>query len=103
MGPPLFAKGAQYSKTGGNQACGPERRDYSSGTRTSLGLLRYPGMLTTSECLLRAENYEVAAKLSEGVTRMALLEKAAKWRSAAYRMQMQRFEHLRTGDQGKKH
>jgi hypothetical protein len=59
--------------------------------------------MTTSECLLRAENYEVAAKLSDGTARLALLEKAAKWRRAAYQMQMQRFKHLRTGDQGKKH
>jgi hypothetical protein len=60
-------------------------------------------MLTASECLLKAENYEFAAKLTDGTARLGLLEKAVKWRSAAYRLQMQRFEHLRTGDPGKKH
>ena len=52
-------------------------------------------MLTPTECLLKAENYDVAARLAADRDRMGLLEKAAVWRNRAFQLQMLRFEHLR--------
>lgn len=52
-------------------------------------------MLTPSECLLKAENYAVAARLADDRSRMPLLEQAAKWRRWAFELQMLRFEHLK--------
>lgn len=53
-------------------------------------------MLSASECLLKAENYTFAAKMSdEGRDRMALLSAAAYWRNKAFDLQMVRFQHLR--------
>ena len=51
--------------------------------------------MTASECLLKAENYELAARLAPEGRRMALLEQAAIWRKRAFEFQMLRFEHLR--------
>ena len=52
-------------------------------------------MLTATECLLKAENYELAARMAPEGRRMALLEQAALWRKRAFELQMLRFEHLR--------
>jgi hypothetical protein len=53
-------------------------------------------MLSASECLLKAENYSLAASLSEqGGERMVLLGAAAYWRNQAFDLQMERFRHLR--------
>ena len=52
-------------------------------------------MLTSTECLLQAENYQVAAAMADEEARMALLEKAAMWRRRSFELQMLRFEHLR--------
>ena len=53
-------------------------------------------MLSASECLLKAENYSLAASLSDqGGERMVLLGAAAYWRNQAFELQMERFRHLR--------
>ena len=52
-------------------------------------------MLTPTECLLKAENYVVAARMAPDGERMALLEQAAIWRKRAVDLRMLRFEHLR--------
>jgi len=52
-------------------------------------------MLTPSECLLKADNYAIAARLADETTRMGLLEQAAIWRRRAFEFQMLRFEHLK--------
>ena len=52
-------------------------------------------MLTPTECLLKAENYVVAARMAPDGARMALLEQAAMWRKRAFELRMLRFEHLR--------
>jgi len=52
-------------------------------------------MLTPSECLLKAENYEIAARLADDQERMALMEMAAMWRQRSFELQMLRFEHLK--------
>ena len=52
-------------------------------------------MLTPSECLLKAENFAVAARLANDEERMALLEESALWRQRAFELQMLRFEHLK--------
>jgi hypothetical protein len=52
-------------------------------------------MLTPTECLLKAENYAVAARMAPDGTRMALLEQAAMWRNRAFELRMLRFEHLK--------
>ena len=56
--------------------------------------LRYAPM-TPTECLLKAENYAVAARMAPGGERMILLEQAAMWRKRAFELRMLRFEHLR--------
>jgi hypothetical protein len=58
-------------------------------------------MLTASECLLKADNYELAARLAPEGRRMGLLEQAAMWRKRAFELQMLRFEHLREIRDGK--
>ena len=52
-------------------------------------------MLTPTECLLKAENYAVAARMAQDGERIALLERAALWRRRAFELKMLRFEHLR--------
>lgn len=52
-------------------------------------------MLTSTECLLKADNYELAARMAPDEERMALLEQAVIWRKRAFELQMLRFEHLR--------
>ncbi len=52
-------------------------------------------MLTPTECLLKAENYAVAARMAAEGDRMALLEQAAMWRKRSFQLRMLRFEHLR--------
>jgi hypothetical protein len=52
-------------------------------------------MLTPSECLLKAENYAVAARLADDEERIALLEMSALWRQRSFELQMLRFEHLK--------
>ncbi len=52
-------------------------------------------MLTCTECLIQAENYELAARMAPEADRMALLEEAVIWRRRAFELQMLRFEHLR--------
>ena len=52
-------------------------------------------MLTPTECLLKAENYAVAARMAQGGKRIVLLEQAALWRRRAFELKMLRFEHLR--------
>jgi len=52
-------------------------------------------MLSASECILKAENFAMAAKMAEGRKRMALLGAAAFWRNRALDQQMERFRHLR--------
>ncbi len=52
-------------------------------------------MLTSTECLLQAENYELAARMVPDADRMSLLQQAAVWRRRAFELQMLRFEHLR--------
>jgi hypothetical protein len=51
--------------------------------------------MTPTECLLKAENYAVAARMAADGDRMAFLEQAALWRRRAFEMHMLRFEHLR--------
>jgi hypothetical protein len=51
--------------------------------------------MTPTEWLLKAENYELAARMAPEGERMALLEQAAIWRKRAFELQMLRFEHLR--------
>ena len=51
--------------------------------------------MTSSECLLNAENYALAARMVPPGERMRLLEQAAVWRRRAFELQMLRFEHLR--------
>ncbi len=52
-------------------------------------------MLSVSECILKAENFAMAAKMAEGRKRMALLGAAAFWRNRALDQQMERFRRLR--------
>jgi hypothetical protein len=52
-------------------------------------------MLSPSECLLRSENYALAAKMTEGKKRLALLAAAAYWRNRAFALRMEGFRHLR--------
>jgi hypothetical protein len=52
-------------------------------------------MLTPTECLLKAENYAMAARMAPDGKRMVLLEQAAMWRKRAFELRMLRFEHLR--------
>ncbi|HEV7692635.1 MAG TPA: hypothetical protein VGO52_17490 [Hyphomonadaceae bacterium] len=55
-------------------------------------------MPTSSECLLQAENYAIAASMADEASRGALLEQSALWRRRAFELQMLRFEHLREVD-----
>lgn len=52
-------------------------------------------MLSVSECLLKAENLALAARMAEGRKRLALMGAAAFWRNRAFELRMQRFRHLR--------
>lgn len=52
-------------------------------------------MLTASDCLLKAENYGVAAKMAEGRKRRVMLAAAAYWRNRAFNLRMERFRRLR--------
>jgi hypothetical protein len=52
-------------------------------------------MLTPSECLLKAENYAVAARLADDEERMSLLELSVLWRQRSFELRMLRFEHLK--------
>ncbi len=52
-------------------------------------------MLTPSECLMQAENFDVAARMAAGEDRMSLMEQAAMWRRRAYELQMLRFERAK--------
>ena len=52
-------------------------------------------MLTSTECLLQAENYTIAAQMADEDLRKELFEQAAVWRRRAFELQMLRFEHLR--------
>ena len=56
-------------------------------------------MLTPTECLLKADNYSIAARLADDRSRMELLKEAAMWRRRAFELQMLRFEHLREVDE----
>lgn len=62
-------------------------------------------MLTASECLLKASNYELAAQLAPPDARMGYLQHASHWRQLAHELQMERFgpfgsANLFTGDAG---
>jgi hypothetical protein len=48
-------------------------------------------MLTPSECLLKANNYEMAAKMAPPEDRMMYLQQASHWRQLAHELQMERF------------
>jgi len=48
-------------------------------------------MYTPSEALLKANNYELAARMAAPADRMAYLEQAAHWRQLAHELQMERF------------
>ncbi|MFT3724407.1 MAG: hypothetical protein QM773_12550 [Hyphomonadaceae bacterium] len=48
-------------------------------------------MLTPSECLLKANNYEMAAKMAAPEDRMMYLLHASHWRQLAHELQMERF------------
>ena len=52
-------------------------------------------MLSASECLLKAENYILAASMAEGRERWLLFGAAAYWRNKAFDLQMERFHKLR--------
>ena len=52
-------------------------------------------MLSPTECLLKAENYVVAARMAPAGERMVLLEQASIWRKRAFELRMLRFEHLK--------
>ncbi len=53
-------------------------------------------MLSVSECLLKAENYAMAAGMAASSReKMALLAAAAHWRNKGFDLQMERFRHLR--------
>src|SRR5690242_12778162 len=64
QGPPLIAKGASYPKNRENQAVIQKSSIKRKGTRTNPRLSRYAVMLTPSECLLKADNYAIAARLA---------------------------------------
>jgi hypothetical protein len=51
--------------------------------------------MSPTECLLKAENYAVAARMAPEGERMGLLEQAVVWHKRAFEMRMLRFEHLR--------
>jgi len=48
-------------------------------------------MLSASECLLKAENYALAARLAPENQRLTLMVEAATWRALAFQIQMERF------------
>lgn len=48
-------------------------------------------MITSSECLLKANNYEMAAKMAPPGDRMMYLQQASHWRQLAHELQMERF------------
>jgi hypothetical protein len=48
-------------------------------------------MITASECLLKASNLEIAARMSPPGERMGYLEQASHWRQLAHELQMERF------------
>ena len=69
---------------------------FRSGTRTEPRLVALGLHVARTECLLKAENYAHGRQHGRRAeTRMALLEQAAIWRSRAFELRMQRFEHLR--------
>ena len=48
-------------------------------------------MLSASECLLKAENFALAARLAPENQRLILMVEAATWRALAFQIQMERF------------
>ena len=52
-------------------------------------------MLSTLECLMQAENFDVAARLATGEERKRLMEQAVSWRLRAHELQMLRFERAK--------
>lgn len=48
-------------------------------------------MPTHAECLLKANNYEMAARMADTADRMMYLQLAAQWRQLAHQLQMERF------------
>ena len=48
-------------------------------------------MLSSSEALLKARNYETAAQMAPASLRMIYLQQAAHWRQLAHELQMERF------------
>lgn len=48
-------------------------------------------MFTPSEALLKANNYEMAARMAAPDQRMSYLVQAAHWRQLAHELQMERF------------
>ncbi len=48
-------------------------------------------MPTHAECLLKANNYEMAAMIAAPADRMMYLQQAAHWRQLAHQLQMERF------------
>ncbi len=48
-------------------------------------------MPTHSDCLLKANNYEMAARMADPADRMIYLQQAALWRQLAHELQMERF------------
>lgn len=56
-------------------------------------------MHTPSECLLKAENYEIAAKMAPDSERMLYVEQAIHWRRLAHELHMERFGPF-TGEAG---
>ena len=64
-------------------------------------------MLSPSECLLKASNYEMAARMAAPDDRMVYLTQASHWRQLAHELQMERFgpfgsANLMPGDAGNK-
>lgn len=47
-------------------------------------------MLSSSECLLKANNFEIAARMAPPGDRMVYLEQAAHWRRLAHEIQVER-------------
>ncbi len=47
-------------------------------------------MLSASECLLKANNFEIAARMAPPGDRMVFLEQASHWRRLAHEIQVER-------------
>lgn len=54
--------------------------------------------MTASECLLKASNYEMAARMAPPEARMEYLTLASHWRQLAHELQMERFGPFGSGN-----